>query len=202
MNLLRAYAEWKKLEFWNQFAIVTGIGGVILGILSLTGVRVDLLILSNLLLVCGVCLFAYGNIQQSRKLADVNDELDKVDSRIDQATKAVYHQKREEIDKLEADVTTWKSLASKWEGMSTDWQNETTELISICKMLLNNRNELKLEIQHLQEELQRIYDLTPELNIHKGTAYSMGYSAKQPTPSDVQIMAAINYLKELEKKHK
>ena len=54
-----------------------------------------------LFLLGGCLLLIYGNVQQSRKLAKTEEKLGTADTRIDQATKAVYDQKNEEIKKLE-----------------------------------------------------------------------------------------------------
>jgi len=109
MHLLELWMGWNKLEVWSQLGILAGIGGAIIGMI---GFRTDLIILSYLILICGVVMLAYGTIQQSRKLSEAKSELDKIDSRIDQIAASVYAKKNEEIVKLEMDVAAWKSAAS------------------------------------------------------------------------------------------
>ena len=109
MHLLELWAGWNKLEVWSQVGILAGIGGAIMG---MTGFRTDLIILSYLILICGVVMLAYGTIQQSRKLSEAKSELDRINSRIDQTAASVYAQKNEEIAKLEKDVAAWKNAAN------------------------------------------------------------------------------------------
>jgi hypothetical protein len=109
MHLLELWAGWNRLEVWSQIGIIACIGGAIIGI---AGLKTDLFILSYLLLMCGICLLAYGTIRQSRKLSEAKSELDKINRKIDQTAASVYAQKNEEIAKLETDVTAWKSAAS------------------------------------------------------------------------------------------
>jgi hypothetical protein len=108
MHLLELWMGWNKLEVWSQLGILAGIGGAIIG---MTGFRTDLIILSYLILICGVVMLAYGTIQQSKKLSEAKSELDKINSKIDQTAASVYAQKNEEIVKLEMDVAAWKSAA-------------------------------------------------------------------------------------------
>ena len=108
MNLLELWMGWNKLEVWSQVGILAGIGGAVIGMI---GFRTDLIILSYLILICGVVMLAYGTIQQNRKLSEAKSELDKINSKIDQIAASVYAQKNEEIVKLEMDIAAWKSAA-------------------------------------------------------------------------------------------
>ena len=108
MHLLELWMGWNKLEVWSQLGILAGIGGAVIGMI---GFRTDLIILSYLILICGVVMLAYGTIQQNRKLSEAKSELDKINSKIDQTAASVYAQKNEEIVKLEMDIAAWKSAA-------------------------------------------------------------------------------------------
>ena len=108
MHLLELWMGWNKLEVWSQVGILAGIGGAVIGMI---GFRTDLIILSYLILICGVVMLAYGTIQQNRKLSEAKSELDKINSKIDQIAASVYAQKNEEIVKLEMDIAAWKSAA-------------------------------------------------------------------------------------------
>jgi len=202
MNLLEIYTAWKKLEFWNQVGVSSGVIAIVLAILALAGVQMHLVDLSLLFLFCGFGLLVYGNIQQSRKLADATDKLSKVDGRIDEATTSVYTQKNKEIGELKMEVAAWKDKASGYQDKTALLEDELTTWQSDCRMLYNWNQEPKLENQHLQEELLRLYDLKPELDPKKDKTYGMGYSARLSTPRDTQIMDLVGRLKALDEKNK
>ncbi len=83
-------------------------------ILSMAGMQLHIPVAEMIAFIffCSSCMVIYANIQQSRKLANAETELSKVDGKIKQATDSVYTQKREEITKLELDVALWKDRAS------------------------------------------------------------------------------------------
>jgi hypothetical protein len=66
-------------------------------------------------------------------------------------------------------------------------------------MLFGERNELKAEIQHYQDELQRIYEKDPSLNPTHETSYDMGFSSRQATPKDTQLVNIMNKLSKIRK---
>jgi len=104
-----------KRDTWNQAMDIVTVGGTVIGILSLTGVHMHLTEFAILVLICGLWLLFYINNQQSRKLAKATADLGEVNSRIDQATHAVYDQKNREISELEIEVATWKDRAASWQ---------------------------------------------------------------------------------------
>ena len=123
MHLLELWMGWNKLEVWSQVGILAGIGGAVIGMI---GFRTDLIILSYLILICGVVMLAYGTIQQNRKLSEAKSELDKINSKIDQIAASVYTQKNEEIVKLEMDIAAWKSAAG-FEKYVKEGQNKAEQ---------------------------------------------------------------------------
>jgi len=104
-----------KRDPWNQAMDIVTVGGTVIGILSLTGVHMHLTEFAILVLICGLWLLFYINNQQSRKLAKATVDLGEVNSKIDQATHAVYDQKNREISELEIEVATWKDRAASWQ---------------------------------------------------------------------------------------
>lgn len=150
MDLIKLFAGWQKLEFWNQIGIMAGVIGVVLSILALAGVHMQLLDLSLLLLSCGFLLLIYGNVQQSKKLSEANDELNKVDNKIDRATASVYAQKKEEIDKLELEIAAWKDEAASWQNKAALTEEAAQkERINAEQTLQSERSRLNSEIDSL-----------------------------------------------------
>lgn len=89
-------------------------------------------------------------------------------------------------------------------GLIASWQvnrikKELNEWKNDCKMLFDWREELKLEIQHLQEELQRVYERDPSLNPNRNVTYSLDVILRPSTPRDTQLMNIVRKLQELKK---
>jgi chromosome segregation ATPase len=199
MNLLEIYTAWKKLEFWNQVGVSSGVIAIVLAILALAGVQMHLFDLSLLFLFCGFGMLVYGNIQQSRKLADATDELRKVDGRIDQATTSVYNQKNKEIGETKMEVAAWKDKATGYQDKAASLDDELTKWQNDCKMLFEWKNELEIEKQRLQEKLQRIYDINPSLNPEHKTSYSVDVILEPTTPRQARLSEIDRRLKEIKK---
>ncbi|GEM_PF-6805520 len=76
-------------------------------------------------------------------------------------------------------------------------KNELCEWKNDCKMLVDWRNELKLSEQHLQEELQRIYERDASLNPGRTVQYSNDIHMRQSTPRDTRLGEIIRKLNEI-----
>jgi hypothetical protein len=67
-------------------------------------------------------------------------------------------------------------------------KNELKVWQSDCKMLVDWKKELELEKQHLQEELQRVYALTPSSNPQHEIAQNMDMLLRASSPRDAQLV--------------
>jgi len=204
MDLLKVYAGWKEQGTWIQAAFIIGFVGTVASILSLTGVHMPLTDLIIIALLCGFWLLFYGNIQQSKKLAKAEKSLGNINIQIDQATKAVYTQKNLEIEKLQVDagkldldIINLKDQVAKWKDVAASCSDEVLQWKSDCKMLFDWKQELELEKQRLQEELQRVYDISPSLNPNRSVSNNYDVILRSSTPRDAQIVDITRRLRTL-----
>jgi hypothetical protein len=165
-------------------SILSSIVVYINGILTLEMSISIIAIIMFLLLVRSMHL--YNEILNKNKEAE--NELGKVDGRIQEAVDSVYAQKREEIDKLERDIAFWKDRSTNLEDMLALKEREITQWKDDCRMLFEIRNELELEIQRLNEEHRRVYELYPSSNPRRQTTYSMGAILRPSTPQDERLI--------------
>jgi hypothetical protein len=142
MNLSEVCASWMKRDPWNRAMDIVTVGGTVIGILSLTGVHMHLTEFAILVLICGLWLLFYINNQQSRKLVKATGDLGEVNSRIDQATKAVYDQKNREIRELDVEVATWKDRAASWQEKAT---SSKMDVETLSGQLRESQNSLQKE---------------------------------------------------------
>lgn len=96
--------------------------------------------------------------------------------------------KREEIGKLERDVAAQKDQAAKWQDVAAVCESELRQCQDDCKFLFNMRNELQLELQRIQEELQRVYESDPSLDPKRKTTLKADIILRPSTPNDVRLM--------------
>lgn len=148
----------------------------------------ELISISVVLLIGAILLFAKGNLDQSKELIKAKEKLNHVDERISQATTSVYTQKNEEIQQLELDLVAWKDKANNYLDNLSVCEGERNRWKSDCKMLFDWKQELELEKQRLQEELQRVYDLSPSLNPNRSISCSAEMSLRSSTPRDSQLV--------------
>jgi hypothetical protein len=141
----------------------------------------------------------YSNSKLNKKYRNANNELSKIDEKIDQATASVYHQKGNEIKKLELDIAICKDQSAKWQDTFAICNDELNEWKDDCEMLLDMRNELKLENQQLQEKMQRIYAKEPDLNPKREKTFSASVILAPSTPRDARLSKIHQKLRETKK---
>ena len=188
MSIHEIYSAWKNLGFWNQSAFVFTFLGFVFGVLSVAGVHMEFTSLSFFFLICAILLFAKGNIVQSNELIKTKEELRQAAERASQDIQSVYVQKNEEIRRLDLDLVTWKDQSANWRDKAALKTTEASQWKEDCRMLFEIHDELKLEIQHLDEELRRVYELYPSSNPRRQTPYSMDVILRPSTPQDERLV--------------
>jgi hypothetical protein len=194
MNIHEIYGAWKNSGFLNQSAFVFTFLGFVFGVLSVAGVHMELISLSFFLLICAILLFAKGNINQSAELIKTKEKLRQAAERASQDIQSVYAQKNEEIRRLDLNLATQKDQSANWKNKAALTAAEVVQWKEDCRMLFEIRNELKLEIQHLDEELRRVYELHPSSDPRRQTSYSMDVILSPSTPQDARLMDIVRRL--------
>lgn len=165
MDLSKIIKDWKQLGFWNQSAFVITFIGTIVGILSLAEISMQITNWVIPIFVLALLFFIYGNIQQSRKLADANNKLRNVPNEIDKAAQKVYQDNREKMEKLqlqisnlETEVATWKDKVSSWQDKANSWKKECEGYESKISELLNLVQRERIDADKRVEEAKRKAD--------------------------------------------
>ncbi len=173
---------------------IVGIISIVVGLPSFIGYAKGILTLEMLIGIVVIIMFislvismiSYNKIFNKNKEAE--NELGKVDGKIQEAVDSIYAQKRIEIEKLENDIAFLKDRSTNLQDMLALKEREIAQWKEDCKMLFEIRNGLKLEIHDLKEELRRVYELYPSSNPRRQTSYSMDVIIRPSTPEDERLV--------------
>jgi hypothetical protein len=104
------------------------------------------------------------------------------------------NEKDHRIESLGMDVATWKDQSAKWQDKASLNKEDAVQWKDDCEMLFEMRNELKMEIHHLQEELRRVYESHPSSNPRHSASYSVDTILRESTAQDMRLIDIDNRL--------
>ena len=183
----------ERIDSTNINTIVTIIG-IIIGVPSFIALISGnmtfetIFNVSYILLLIILLTLMYLNNNITKKYRNEKKEIENLIVDNKKAIASIYADMNQKVTKLEADVINLKDQVAKWKDVAASHSDEVLQWKSDCKMLFDWKQELELKKQHLQEELQHVYDFPPSLNPNRNVPYSVDVILRPSDPRDAQLV--------------